>query len=225
MLQDVTCRHLDGDRAEIFLGDTVATVQPNPLRLAAIEAARRAGECETKAARVHDAFVYTTPDGATYSHPSKAGALHMCRKWFVEAGLVLVPFDHSHMNPADRARAHDLARARAKITGPRCGDFVQIEGRGLQRICGFGFTDSSRFALTPGGSFSLPSDPAKLGPDWESYSGGLDWSPEYIRADLMDSGRYVMGRFWFFSGGRMAAGGGVDVALPCRVYRLKGDSA
>ena len=244
MLDDVQVTHLEGDRAEVRLRDTVCTVQPNPHKQRAdrllalaydnesrtpegpdLEAATLARYRAQEAARGHDAYTYTLPTGESYSHPDKRGALHMCRKWFVEAGIVLVPFDHSHMNADDRTRAHELHRARDRMTGPRIGDFVQLAGqvRPVTRICGFGGAGKS-FALTSGGSFSLPALGSQLTHDWAGYSGGLDWRPEYQPAGLIDSGRQEMGRFWFFSGGRMAAYGGVDVALPCRVYTLEGDS-
>jgi hypothetical protein len=245
MLDDVRVTELDGGRAEVRLRDTVATVQPNPHKLEAERALERALRVEAMArpgpdlerakearyraqqwARSHDAWTYTTGHGETFSHPDRRGALHMARKWFVEAGIVLVPFDHSHMNPGDRLRAVKLQEARDLIAGPRWGDYVQLPGhvRAVSRICGISH-DDARFGLTGGGSFSLPGDAAQLTPHWESYSGALDWDSAYRLDDLEDAGRHEMGRFWFFSGGVMAAHGGVDVALPCRVYLLKGGRA
>lgn len=244
-LDDVTLT-TEGDRDRIELRGIVCTVQPNPRKAEAESAlawarkneALHPSEAATEArhraqdrARGHDSWVYTLPTGESYSHPTRAGARHMCRRYFVDSGIVLVPHDHSHMDATDRGTAYYLTQARGRMDGPRVGDFVELPGGRVRRICGlsgnYGPDDGpERFGLTDGGSYALPAlrdDSAREAP--ASYSGGLDWQDEWTVDRLTDTGRTGKGRFWFFHHGRPAAGGGVDVALDCRVYALKGGDA
>lgn len=155
-----------------------------------------------------------------------AGARHMCRRWFVNAGLIVTPVDNCHLDNTDRAIAGRLEDARRALPGPRVGDFVQLpeQVQPVMRICGLGF-DGERFGLTHGGSFSLPAlrapavDPARE--STAGYSGGLDWRDGWRLDRLEDTGHIARARFWFFSHGQPGAGCGVDVALDARVFRLR----
>lgn len=190
---------------------------PNPLRQR-LEASRHP---EDRAlARSTDAWAYSVPDRrdgeSTYSHPSEDGAVLMCRRFFVESGLLPVPCDNSHLDAEDAAIAAELRAAWEATPGVRVGDFY-ISGRQRLRICGHSW-DGESVGTTPGGSFSLPARriSAPLG---TGYSGGLDW-PGIRRADLVEATPPAPGRFWFFSHGLAGAGRGVDVLLPCRVWQL-----
>lgn len=217
--------------AEIRLGDIVAVVREHPARpervrdharrLLARGYSREAARAEAE--RQHDKWQYLLPNGDSFSHPTKAGAVHMARKYFVESGAVLLPFDHCHMGALDVVRAQGLQRARGAHAVPLVGDFVQLADHvaPVARICGFG-SSAPVFGLSYGGSFSLPSDPTQTGQAWAGYSGALDWRPEYRTARLVATGRTQYARFWFHSADPANGGAGVDAALACRVWTLDG---
>lgn len=231
-LQDVELIERPDGVAEIRLGEVVALVQEHPQRAERVrDHARRlrergmnGGAARVEAERQHDRWQYILPNGESYSHPTRAGALHMARKYFVEAGIVLLPFDHSHLAAPDRAHAHDLTQARAALSVPLAGDFVQLPKQRIPtpRICGFSGITAGAFALSYGGSFSVPSKAAQVGPHWCSYSGALEWRPDYITERLTDTGRTLRGRFWFQSVDPTRGGDGIGVALPCRVWTFDG---
>ena len=236
----VTFEALPGSCARLTHAGLSGTVQPNPRADVAAAIARGVPPDDARAACAQqDAFTYTTPRGETFSHPTFEGACHMVRKWFLEAGLITLSYDHSHLDSIDRALAEHLESARAAMPGPRVGDFVRLPAhqRPVSRICDFSF-DGTRFGLTGGGSFSLYASRA-IGPDGRfltparlrhpevgaGYSGGLDWEKEWRLDRLEDTGETAPGRFWFFSHGEQRAHNGVDVLLSCRVFTLKAAGA
>ena len=243
-LDDVTVTH-DGDTSRVEYRGIVCTVQPNESRRAAIDRAAgalflargldaiREAERVLEQRKALDAWSYSLPanlaheyadfpgQSVTFSHPSRAGALHMCRKAFVGAGVILVPHDDSHMDETDRGIAFNIRKARAEYPGPVSGDFVRLPSGRVRRICGIGFNGET-FGLTDGGSFGINASLRAGG--GASYSGGLDWQDGWTLARLHATGETGKGRFWFFSHGRPAAGGGVDVAIDCRIWELRGES-
>lgn len=253
-LDDVEVNQTENGATVSYRG-TVATVQPNAAtarRIALAEerarwAPNEKAKVKARQALDHiaqdDAWSYTLPpnlnpfkpaaeDGSiTLSHPTKAGAIHMARKAFVEAGIITVPHDNAHLDEVDRAIAGRLEDSREMMPGARVGDYARHPSGRVQRICGFGGSSigkagepDTRVGLTDGGSYALPRlrKPAS-GAVGASYSGGLSWDDAWTLGRLSDSGERVKGRFWFFSHGQPGAGRGVDCALTCRVFDIAGD--
>ena len=118
--------------------------------------------------------------------------------------------DNSHLDDRDRAILADRLTAWEGHTGrPRVGDFV-IMPNNHKRRCSHEWDHGMQ--PSTGGSYYIG------GSGNASMSGGLYPSQpwEYFQpTDEMEPGR-----FWFFSHNVSGAGRGVEVFLPCRVYRL-----
>lgn len=94
--------------------------------------------------------------------------------------------------------------------GPRVGDYVIFPDGTTNR---FSYDWGESVQTSPGGSWYL-------GDGYTSFSGALD--PPVPKESLKDTGESQVGRFWFFDGNYARAGGGVNVEVPCRVYRYSG---
>jgi hypothetical protein len=145
-----------------------------------------------------------------FSHPSEYGCEIAIRRFFIEAGIIQIPADNSHLDDENKVIAARIAAAYgAKQDRPRVGDFIRIPGRGLHRFC---FAHEFGMQTTPGGSFYVGT------------CGGVDYSGSLDRCKLYErfkpTGETIKGRFWFFSHNRPGAGRGVDIFLDCRVYDL-----
>ncbi|TQM89800.1 hypothetical protein [Roseinatronobacter monicus] len=114
-----------------------------------------------------------------------------------------------HLDARNTAIAVTTQAAREQMTGPRIGDFIEMTDGSLQRFCN---KTKHGMQTTEGGSFHVTSTGTA------SYSGGLN--PPQMMERIEDTGATKRGRFWFFSHAIAGAGRGVDVFLPCRVYRL-----
>ncbi|MEM9524068.1 MAG: hypothetical protein AAF982_08760 [Pseudomonadota bacterium] len=148
--------------------------------------------------------------GGRYSHVSERGCRIMIIRHLVKAGVMGAPEDNTHLDARNAEIAAETETAREAMTGkPRVGDFVIMPDGTLERCC-HAWPDGMQ--TTHGGSFHVSTD------GHSSFSGSLNRSRiwEYFK----DTGETRRGKFWFFSHGRAGAGRGVDVFLPCRVYRL-----
>lgn len=99
-----------------------------------------------------------------------------------------------------------------KAKGPRVGDYVEMPGGDLKRICEL-YAD--RFQLAEprfGSSFHWAF--------WYcSHSGGCG---DVFPLDcLTDTGRHADGTVWFFHHGQSGPHRGVTCSIPCRIYRLQ----
>lgn len=95
--------------------------------------------------------------------------------------------------------------------GPRVGDYVITPVGTLRFTYDWGDGIQTTTAKFGGGSFYLA-------PGCMSYSGALDSAIPKTSLEPTDEVRN--GPCWFFSHGWMRANNGVNVTVPCRVYRL-----
>lgn len=95
--------------------------------------------------------------------------------------------------------------------GPRVGDYV-ITSKGLLRFT-YDWDDTIQTTSRGfGGSFYISES------GYMDYSGGLDSGVPKTALELTEETRD--GACWFFSHDYRTAHNGVDVVVPCRVYRL-----
>jgi hypothetical protein len=149
--------------------------------------------------------------GGRYSHVSERGCRIMIVRHLIDAGLIGATEDNAHLDARNTEIAAEIEAAREAMTGkPRIGDFVIMPNGTLERCC---YASRDGMQTTYGGSFSI----SKSG--HSGYSGSLNRSRllEYFK----DTGETRPGKFWFFSHNQPGAGRGVDVFLPCRIYRLE----
>lgn len=145
-----------------------------------------------------------------FSHPSKHGCEIAIRKHFVEIGCLSIPDDNTHLDEKDTAIVDKIKTEFAACVGrPRVGDFVILSDGRIHRCC-HAWDDGMQ--TTTGGSFHIMRN------GLVSYSGGLDPSKLWERFE--DTGKTRIGRFWIFHHDLAGAGRGVDVNIPCRVYKL-----
>lgn len=98
--------------------------------------------------------------------------------------------------------------------GPRVGDFCIWPGGWVERFSYHWDTDSEKGSLQTarGGSFHISRD------GYASFSGGLE--PPVMIKRLRELPEKRPGAFWFFSHEIMGAGRGIDVFMPCRVFKV-----
>lgn len=97
---------------------------------------------------------------------------------------------------------------RAKITTPCVGDFIRFETGEVERVSSL-YSDALQ--TSPGGSIYL--DESGHG----SFSGGLN--PAIDLNTITPTTEVMDGKFWIFHHGRAGAGRGVDISIPCRVFK------
>jgi len=162
----------------------------------------------------YDQWRYELPQiaglGGVYSHPTETGCQIMIVGFLRDIGLLAPQEDNAHLDAKDRGILEGIKAARESYVGkPRVGDFV-IMPDGTKRRCAHAWDDGMQ--TSGGGSFSVGRNGRA------SMSGSL--YPSQLWEYFKDTGLVEPGRFWFFHHGISGAGRGVDVYLPCRVYRL-----
>ena len=149
--------------------------------------------------------------GGRYTHPTEHGCRLMIVQHLIDAGLIGPSEDNSHLDARNAEIAARAQAARDNFTGrPRLGDFVIMPSGKVERCCA-AWDDGMQ--TTEGGSWHVSTSGTC------SFSGGLNASQLWESFKPTEETR--LGRFWFFSHGQPGAGRGVDVFLPCRVYRLE----
>ena len=149
--------------------------------------------------------------GGTYSHPTEDGCKLMILRHLLYHGYLQIAVDNAHLDERNTAILAETRAAWEARTGrPRVGDFV-ILPNGIVRRCSAAWDDGMQ--TSDGGSYYIGRS------GLASMSGALYgvqlW--EYFK----DTGETRPGKFWFFSHNLPSAGRGVDVLIPCRVYRLE----
>jgi hypothetical protein len=105
---------------------------------------------------------------------------------------------------AERVNLYD------QIEGPRVGDYLLYPDGSYRRFSHDWGEDIQVTCGKYGGSFYL-------GNGYVSYSGALD--PAIPKDELVETGQYKKGRFWFFDRDYARAGGGIETEVLVRVYR------
>lgn len=125
--------------------------------------------------------------------------------------LTIDDYRNIHLDQRDRELFAERSRAFQARAGdrPRVGDFVEIEGKGLHRVC---HSMKASAQTTAGGRFHIDRD------GLADYSGSLDCPKVYERFQPTD--REHLGEFWFFHHGLPGASRGVSCWIPCKVFRL-----
>ena len=117
------------------------------------------------------------------------------------------------LDETDRGILADRTAAWQTHEGPRVGDYLTLtDGRLVRFTPDGGETLQTTSPTFGGGSFHL-SRGGEM-----SYSGALD--PGFEKSRLVDTQETRPGRCWFSSHDFSIAHNGVDVEVPCRVYRL-----
>ena len=165
----------------------------------------------------HDPWIYDLGAiegaGGRFSHVTEYGCKLMIVRHLIDAGLIGPAEDNSRLDEINTLIVAETEAARETMTGkPRVGDFVIMPDGSLER-CSYAWPAGHGMQTTHGGSFHV----TRCGNS--SFSGSLNRAQlwEYFK----DTGEIRRGKFWFFSHNRAGAGRGVDVFLPCRVYRLE----
>jgi len=115
---------------------------------------------------------------------------------------------NTHLDERDRAILAKRVAQRDTLKGPRVGDFVNTDDGRLVRISQI-WPESVQ--LSESGSWYLGES------GYVSFSGGLE--PSFRRSELRPIDSLRGGAFWFFHHGEARAHNGVNVTIPCRVYR------
>ena len=116
------------------------------------------------------------------------------------------------LDPQDRTILEARLAAWNERTGPRVGDYAI-----------FADGTTHRFSYDWGGEYGIQTSKDGsfyLGDGYMSFSGGLDPCIRYER--IHPTGEVRDGRCWFFHRDWHRADNGVDVLVPCRVYRIDG---
>jgi len=93
------------------------------------------------------------------------------------------------------------------VSGQRVGDFAILrDGRTMR----FSHHWGDSIQVSEGGSFYF-------GGEYMSFSGGLE--PAIPVEQFQDTGETRKGSAWFFHHNQARAHNGVDVQVPCRVYK------
>jgi hypothetical protein len=119
--------------------------------------------------------------------------------------------DRENYDDFDEAILLERVAARAKITGPRVGDFCRLENGDLRR---FTHHHGDRLQTTvagESGSFYFQSNGLL------DYSGSLAKAIPLGALTLEDG--LLEGRVWWFSHNIRRAHNGVAALIPCRIYR------
>lgn len=114
---------------------------------------------------------------------------------------------NTHLDARDQELLAHASANRARLIGPRVGDYVLFASGQLERLC---HDHGQGLQTAPGGSYHLFSSGGS------SFSGGLN--PTVQKRNLKLTSATLPGRFWFFHHGISGAGRGVDCEIPCRVY-------
>lgn len=167
-----------------------------------------------KPAPNQDSWMYSLPSGEVYSHPTQEGARQMILKHLREIGVIKVPENNSHLDKRDTAILQGCILNWSKREGPRVGDFLELSDAQLLRFThNWGDGIQTTWKGHGEGSFYLGNNGVA------SYSGSLD--PIIPFEKIKDTLSTRNGRFWFFSHGEARAHNGVDVWVPCRVYKYE----
>lgn len=119
---------------------------------------------------------------------------------------------NADLDERDAAICAERIAARARIGGPRVGDYV-LFGNGETRRFTY---DHDEYGLQTG-MWGPSSGSYYLSPSGQlSYSGGLD--PCVKRETLTESAQTLDGPAWFFHHDYPGAGRGVACEVPCRLY-------
>lgn len=98
------------------------------------------------------------------------------------------------------------------IEGPRVGDWVLMPDATLRRFThDWGDGLQTTIDRMPGSFY--------FGNGYMSYSGGLD--PIIPRAKIRPVDDVRFGACWFFHHDRQRAGNGVNLSVPCRVFKVE----
>jgi hypothetical protein len=148
--------------------------------------------------------VLRTEGGAPRVYLTRESAEHTIKAYIGEGrGRILEGLDEK-----DAQILADRIAARERIKGPRIGDVVDFDD-GTSGIFSHDWGDSIQWS--EGGSIHLNAGGGG------SFSGGLN--PPIFKGGLIATGETRLKRFWFFHHGSAGAHRGVDVLVPCRVYR------
>ena len=121
---------------------------------------------------------------------------------------------HPEFDARDQQLLTDRIANRLSLPGPLVGDFVIMQDGKTRRFTHDWGDTIQTSIFENGGSFYLEKS------GYGNYSGGLE--PGVAKKDLQNTGDSRMGDFWFFHHGYSAAANGVNVKVPCKVYRVNG---
>lgn len=115
---------------------------------------------------------------------------------------------NAHLDERDQAILAERVAHRDTDEGPRVGDFVVMDGGRLVRVS---YLWADIVQVSQEGSWHLGEG------GYASFSGSLE--PGFPRNELRPIDSLRDGTFWFFHHNDRRAHNGVDVTIPCRVYR------
>ena len=118
---------------------------------------------------------------------------------------------NQHLDAEDQDILARRIQSRDVFAGARIGDYVIFASGELERLS---HDWGESMQTSPGGSFYLPG--SGIG---SLSNGGLH--PAIPSESLELTPAILPGWFWFFHNGRAGAGRGVDVEIPCRVFKTK----
>ena len=122
-------------------------------------------------------------------------------------------YDHNpNIDSKDRVILIQRWTKRDEIQGPRVGDFVEMPDGTLRRFTYDWGEDIQTTTATFGEGSHYLCDTGGV-----SYSGALDQAIPKNDLTLIEGEH--LGRFWFFHHDVHVGHNGVDVVLPCRLYR------
>ena len=121
--------------------------------------------------------------------------------------MITQTLPNQHLSQRDQDFLALALSARNTRNHPEVGDYIRFQDGSLRRIS-YNHGDKCQHSVS--GSFYLNSS------GHSSFSGGLDAGVKVEAMELMEEVKD--GSFWIWRDGRVGAGCGVDVSMPCRVW-------
>lgn len=177
---------------------------------------------ESRVQRDADRFRYTfshTTRAQEYigpfSHPNEEGCWIMARRYFIDAGMIVVPTDNSHLTAKTTEYVDRAQRARtAETILPVVGDII-LDRNGLKRRLSIVREDQKVQATKAlEHSYYLHIDGTS------SFSGTCGHVLPQTETHRLDA--HERARFWVFKDNRAGGGRGVDVFVDVAVWQWSG---
>lgn len=160
-----------------------------------------------------DAYIYITPAGEIFTHPTYDGAVAAVCRSFVDVGALPVPPGNTHLDDIDANMLRARMEAKKRHHGPQVGDWLRYPNDDMRRFTHH-WGDGLQVASGTGDYGSFYFDDSGL----MSYSGGLD--PSIPTKTIKATDQTAPARAWFFHHDHRRGHNGVTVSVEVPVWEL-----
>jgi len=150
-----------------------------------------------------------------FSHPTEEGCWIAARRYFIDAGMILVPEDNSHLSSITAEYVQQAQSARcANTLLPLVGDIIIDQSGTMRRLSNVYSDEKVQAATALERSYFLHSNGTS------SFSGSCGHVIPQTELCWVEAQERV--RFWAFKDNRSGPGRGVDVFVDVAVWRWSG---